>query len=239
MLIFPTAASTPVASWSSSAIYRGSSQPILSMWFIFTQKTKTCSTPLCCSQQGFKCLSTRVNASLVTTYLELSACSQITSTSTVNTNRGQALNTLMAAQQTPCWVVLNERQRCWFACVVFNQQFSVCTPFMHYGWGTSWTTSSSFVLPDAPVTSQEKPTVLWLCWLAETQSRWGAVDYTQSFCTLLYYAHVTTSMEKKQICTISKLTLLVCILVFFCNCLIYWLILCKGYVSSSMCDSDR
>lgn len=213
MLIFPTAASTPVASWSSSAIYRGSSQPILIMWFHFYTKNKNF---LCCSQQGFKCLSTRVNASLVTTYLELSACSQITWASTVNTNRGQALNTSESpAQQTPCWVVLNERQHCWFACVVFNQQFSVCTPFMHYGWGTSWTTSSSFVLPDAPVTSQEKPTVLWLCWLAETQSRWGAVDYTQSFCTLLYYAHVTTSMEKKQICTISKLTLLVCILVFF------------------------
>lgn len=49
-----------------------------------------------------------------------------------------------------------------FACVVFNQQFSACTPFMHYGWGTCWTTSSAFVLPDAPVTSQEKPSVLWL-----------------------------------------------------------------------------
>lgn len=58
---------------------------------------------------------------------------------------------------TPYRAVSNTRQHWWFACVVFNQQYSVCTPFMHYGWGTSWTTSSPFVLPDAPVTSYEKP----------------------------------------------------------------------------------
>lgn len=55
--------------------------------------------------------------------------------------------------KTPSWEAINERWHWWFACVVFNQQYSVCTPFMHYGWDTSWTTSSPFVLPDAPVTS--------------------------------------------------------------------------------------
>lgn len=59
--------------------------------------------------------------------------------------------------KTPYRAVSNERLRRWFACVMFNQHYSVCTPSMHYGWGTSWTTSSPFVLPGAPVTSQEKP----------------------------------------------------------------------------------
>lgn len=66
-----------------------------------------------------------------------------------------------------------------FACVVFNHKFSACTPFMHYGWGTRWTTSSAFVLPDAPVTSQEKPLVLWLHGGRETECAlmWQCIDY--------------------------------------------------------------
>lgn len=102
------------------------------------------------------------------------------------------LRTCNGLTMTPYGAGLNERQRCWFACVVFNQQFSVCTPFMHYGWGTSWTTSSPFVLPDAPVTSQEKPMVLWLCWMTETQSRRGAADQTGYFFTLLYCMSMCT-----------------------------------------------
>lgn len=55
--------------------------------------------------------------------------------------------------KTPYREASNERRHWWFARVVFNQHYSVCTPFMHYGWDTSWTTSSPFVLSDAPVTS--------------------------------------------------------------------------------------
>lgn len=51
---------------------------------------------------------------------------------------------------------VSQRQLGWFACVAFNQHYSVCTPFLHYGWGTSWTTNSPFVLLDSLVTSQEK-----------------------------------------------------------------------------------
>lgn len=64
-----------------------------------------------------------------------------------------------------------------------------------------------------------------------------AVDYTQSFCTLLYYAHVMMQMEKKQICTFSKLTLLIGI----SGLHIYMFIYIKAvYVCPpSICASDR
>lgn len=63
--------------------------------------------------------------------------------------------------------VSNGSQRWWFARVVFNQHYSVCTPFMHYGWDTSRTTSTAFVLLTLQLHLRQGPVVLWLLWLTD------------------------------------------------------------------------
>lgn len=69
----------------------------------------------------------------------------------------------------PVMTPLTKLQGGRFACVVFNQQFSVCTPFMHYGWGTWWTTSPASCSAWCSSYITGKPLVLQLYRPVETQ----------------------------------------------------------------------